>query len=81
MVMPKKPVQYTSIEEIRSSFYPTSAGMLNLDREEIIDFPSSLAGKSRQILRDIAKKAAEAHDAEPETGESQTDVTHTDLES
>ncbi len=80
MVMAKKPSEYTSIAEIRASFYPGSAGMLDLDREEILDFPSTLAGKTRQIMESIAKQAAEDdHDdeedggEEPEGEESRTD--------
>ena len=44
--MPKKPGRYESIAEVRSSFYPSSAGMLGLERNELLDFPSSLANKS-----------------------------------
>lgn len=73
MVMAKKPSEYTSIAEIRASFYPGSAGMLDLDRGEILDFPSTLAGKTRQIMESIAKQAAEATDEKIEVEESQAD--------
>jgi hypothetical protein len=57
--MAGKPSRYKSIGEVRSSFYPGSAGMLDLGREEVVDLPSRLAGKSRKIMEDIAKRAAE----------------------
>jgi hypothetical protein len=33
MVMPKNPGKYSSIAEIRSSFYPGRAGMLDLEKK------------------------------------------------
>ncbi len=59
--MPKKPGQYASIAEVRSSLYPGAANMLNLEKEEIVEFPSPLENRSRKILDDIAKKAGESH--------------------
>ena len=57
MVMSEESGRYTSIKEVRSSFYPGSAGMLDLEKGEILDFPSTLVGKTRQIMEDIAKKS------------------------
>ncbi len=31
--------------------------MLDLEKGEILDFPSTLVGKTRQIMEDIAKKS------------------------
>lgn len=61
VTMPDKKGQYKSIEEVRSSLYPGSASMLNLEREDVIELPISLAGnKSLRVIEEIAKRAAES---------------------
>lgn len=67
--MPKKTARYTSIEEIRSSLYPSSAGMLDLKKGEILDFPSSMSGKTRKIMEDIADAGADASETEESTSD------------
>jgi hypothetical protein len=59
--------EYKSIEEVRLTFYPGSAAMLGLEKEEALEFPTSTA-KSLQVLRSIAKRAAES-EAEEEKSE------------
>jgi hypothetical protein len=46
---------YQSIEEVRSAFYPRSAGMLDLEKDEVLEFPTGLA-ESLQALANIAKR-------------------------
>ena len=75
MVMPKKSGKYRSIAEIRSSFYPGSAGMLSLEKKELFDLPSSLADKSHLTMEGVdngdtesqatGSGAEESHSDEP----------------
>jgi hypothetical protein len=36
--------EYKSIEEVRSMLYPRRPGLLSLSKEEVLEFPASLAG-------------------------------------
>lgn len=51
--MVDKPVRYASIQEVRSSFYPTSAGMLSLEREDVVELPRSLVERPQQALEEM----------------------------
>ena len=72
-IMPKKPGRYESIAEVRSSLYPSSASILGLEKNELLDFPSSLADKSRQIREGVGKGGSDAEGAEAELEEPDVD--------
>jgi hypothetical protein len=60
--MPVKREEYRSIRDVRSSLYPGSAAMLDLDKGEVIQFPSGLADATREVADQIAARIAEAGD-------------------
>jgi hypothetical protein len=60
MTMPDKRGEYRSIREVRSSLYPSSAAMLYLDKDDVVEFPGSLADITRETADRIAKRIAEA---------------------
>jgi hypothetical protein len=64
--MPSEDDNYKSIEEVRSSLYPGSAAMLNLDRDDVLELPVRLSEKSRNVLEEIVKRTK----VEPESGQS-----------
>lgn len=69
MTMPSKEDKYESIEEVRSSLYPGSTVMLNLERDDVLELPISLAeNKSLQVIEKIAKRSAES-ETEPSDSE------------
>ncbi len=45
--MPDQGSKYKSIEEIRSILYPHRPGLLNLKKEDVLEFPADLTGESR----------------------------------
>ncbi len=57
--MTDKQETYTSIEEIRARFYPMSAPLVDLDPEELVDFPAQLAEESLRTIEQIAASAIE----------------------
>jgi hypothetical protein len=57
--MPNEGGEYKSIEEVRSAFYPHSASMLNLEKEDILEFPTNLADESLQTIERIGQRAAQ----------------------
>lgn len=40
--------EYKSIEEVRSVLYPRGAAMLDLEKEDVLEFPANLTDESRQ---------------------------------
>ena len=58
--MPSEEDNYKSIEEVRSSLYPGSAPMLNLDREDVLELPVRLSEKSRNVLEEIVKRTKDS---------------------
>jgi hypothetical protein len=62
--------EYKSIEEVRSVFYPGSAAMLDLENEDVLELPASLA-KSLQVLESNAKRATES-EAEHDPGSNES---------
>jgi hypothetical protein len=40
--MPDEGSEYKSIEEVRSNLYPRSANILDLEKEDVLDFPANL---------------------------------------
>jgi hypothetical protein len=69
--MPDKRSEYRSIRDVRSSLYPGSAAMLDLEKGDVIEFPSGLADVTREIADRIATRIAEAggEDGDEEVGE------------
>jgi hypothetical protein len=69
--MPAKREEYRSIRDVRSSLYPSSAAMLDLEKGDLIQFPSGLADVTREVADQIAERIAEAGDenGDEETGE------------
>jgi hypothetical protein len=59
MTVTVKRDRYRSIEEIRSSLYPGSAAMLNLDRDDQLELPIGMAIRSIKGVDEIASRAAE----------------------
>ena len=47
VAMPDQGSKYTSIEEVRSILYPRRPGLLNLNKEDVLEFPANLTGESR----------------------------------
>jgi hypothetical protein len=45
--MPDRGSKYKSIEEVRSILYPRRPGLLNLQKEDVLEFPANLTGESR----------------------------------
>jgi hypothetical protein len=52
--MPDNRREYRSIKDVRSSLYPRSAALLNLERGDVIEFPSGLADVTREIADRIS---------------------------
>ena len=53
--------KYRSIEEVRSSFYPGSASILNLERDDLLEPSISVAdNRSVQVIKKIARRAADS---------------------
>ena len=48
--------EYKSIEEVRSVLYPRGAAMLELEKEDVLEFPANLTDESRQAAREIDKR-------------------------
>jgi hypothetical protein len=46
--MPDAGGEYKSIEEVRSILYPRSAVILDLEKEDVLDFPASLIDEPLQ---------------------------------
>jgi hypothetical protein len=57
VMMPGEESEYNSIEEVRSTLYPGSAAMLDLEKEEVLEFPMSLTDESNEALKRTAKRA------------------------
>ncbi len=55
--MPDEGSEYKSIEEVRSSLYPRSAAILDLEKEEVLEFPANLTDESLQAVERIAKRS------------------------
>lgn len=51
------PREYRSIEEIRADLYPNSSSMLDIGREEVLEFPATLADESLRVVERIANRA------------------------
>jgi hypothetical protein len=51
--------EYKSIEEVRSTLYPRSAAMLDLEKEDVLEFPANITDESPQAA------AAEEADKRP----------------
>jgi hypothetical protein len=49
--------EYKSIEEVRSILYPRSAAMLDLEKDEVLEFPANLTDKSRQAAEEVDKRS------------------------
>jgi hypothetical protein len=45
--MPDQGNKYKSIEEVRSILYPRRPGLLNLKKEDVLEFPANLTGEPR----------------------------------
>jgi hypothetical protein len=50
--MPDQGSKYKSIEEVRSILYPHRPGLLNLNKEDVLEFPANLTGESRAEQHD-----------------------------
>jgi len=48
--MPDGGSEYKSIEEVRSILYPGSAPILDLEKEDVLEFPANLADESVQAV-------------------------------
>lgn len=46
--MPGAGSEYKSIEEVRSILYPGSALILDLEKEDVLEFPADLTGEPLQ---------------------------------
>lgn len=68
--MPDNGSEYRSIRDVRSSLYPASASMLELEREDVIEFPSGLADVTREIASRIATSVTESGEEEDEDEEA-----------
>ena len=49
--------EYKSIEEVRSVLYPRGAAMLDLEKEDVLEFPANLTDGSRQAAEEIGKRS------------------------
>jgi hypothetical protein len=71
--MPDKGSEYRSIRDVRSSLYPASASMLELEKGDVIEFPTGLADVTSEIADRTATRIAEAdeedEDEDEEVGE------------
>jgi hypothetical protein len=45
--MPDQGSKYRSIEEVRSILYPRRPGLLELRKEDVLEFPANPTGESR----------------------------------
>jgi hypothetical protein len=43
--MPDEGSEYKSIEEVRSILYPRAAAILDLEKEDALEFPANLTGE------------------------------------
>jgi hypothetical protein len=48
--MPDEGGGYKSIEEVRSILYPRSAAILNLEKEDVLEFPANLTDEPREAV-------------------------------
>ena len=48
--------EYKSIEEVRSVLYPRGAALLDLEKEDVLEFPANLTDESRQAAGEIDKR-------------------------
>jgi len=51
--------EYKSIEEVRSILYPRSALILDLEKEDVLEFPANLTGEPPQPVARIGKRSGE----------------------
>jgi hypothetical protein len=56
-MMPNEGSEYKSIEEVRSILYPRSAAMLDLEKEDVLEFPASLTDESLQATEEVGKRS------------------------
>jgi hypothetical protein len=57
--MPGEGSKYRSIEEVRSILYPRSALILDLEKEDVLEFPANLTGEPPQPVERIDKRSGE----------------------
>jgi len=57
--MPGEGSEYRSIEEVRSILYPRSALILDLEKEDVLEFPANLTGEPPQPVERIGKRSGE----------------------
>lgn len=64
--MPDEEHEYKSIDEIRSTFYPGSVAMLNLEKEEVLSFPAGLTKPkvSESVTKHVAESETEKDSAD-----------------
>ena len=55
--MPDEGSEYRSIEEVRSILYPRSAAMLDLEKDDVLEFPANLTGQSLRAVERADKRS------------------------
>jgi hypothetical protein len=65
--MPNEGSVYKSIEEVRSILYPRGATMLDLEKEDVLEFPANLTDESLQAAEKVCKRSGSAGNKNPQS--------------
>lgn len=57
--------EYKSIEEVRSILYPRGATMLDLEKEDVLEFPANLTDEPSQAAERACKRSGSAGNRNP----------------
>jgi hypothetical protein len=56
--MPDEGSEYKSIDEVRSVLYPRSAAILNLEKQDVLEFPANMTDEPLQAVETTDKRGS-----------------------